>query len=57
LINHNSARRVVYRGTTTWFTQDARYKEWKATGSLLWVHGKCASFLSPVSLLPLMIFQ
>lgn len=42
-INHNSARRAVYKGTTTWFTQGSSFKEWKATGSLLWINGKCAS--------------
>ena len=40
-INHKTARRILHSGTTRWFTETNRYKEWKATGSLLWVHGKC----------------
>ena len=40
-INHKTARRILFSGTTKWFTENVRYKEWKATGSLLWVHGKC----------------
>jgi hypothetical protein len=48
-INHNSARRAVHSGTTKWFIEDSRYKEWKATGPLLWVYGKCMSSLSSSS--------
>ena len=27
-------------GTASWFTQGITFQEWKATGSLLWIHGK-----------------
>jgi hypothetical protein len=26
--------------TASWFTQSTTFQEWKATGSLLWIHGK-----------------
>jgi len=35
----NVARKAHHRGTTTWFTQGHAFKQWKSTGSLLWVHG------------------
>ena len=38
--NHIIARRCHRPGTATWFTQDLLFEEWKAMGSLLWVHGK-----------------
>jgi hypothetical protein len=44
-INQKSSRRVIYKGTTTWFTQGTFFKEWKSTGSLLWVNGKCTYIL------------
>jgi hypothetical protein len=50
-INHKTARRILHSGTTKWFTENIRYKEWKATGSLLWVHGKCTSSLPSLPLL------
>jgi hypothetical protein len=52
-INHSSARRAIHSGTTKWFIEDVRYKEWKATGPLIWVHGKCISSL-PSTPLPLL---
>jgi hypothetical protein len=54
-INHKTARRILHSGTTKWFTENIRYKEWKTTGSLLWVHGKCMSSLSSLPLLLLTI--
>jgi hypothetical protein len=39
-INHNTAFGVHHKVTATWFTGGAVYTEWKAQGSLLWVHGK-----------------
>jgi hypothetical protein len=38
--NHNIALRQHHRGTATWFTQGNSFRDWKATGSLLLVHGK-----------------
>jgi len=40
--NHNIARRDHLKGTASWFIESSEFKEWKATGSLLWVHGKRA---------------
>ena len=37
--NHNIARKAHHRGTSTWFTQSAVFKQWKGTGRLLWIHG------------------
>ena len=39
-INHNIARRDHLEGTASWFIQSDINKEWTATGSLIWVHGK-----------------
>ena len=47
--NHNIARKVQYKGTSVWLFQGRVITEWKSTGSLLWVHGKRAFFLSPFS--------
>ena len=38
-INHNVARKAYHRSTATWFMQGNIFKEWKSTGSLLWIHG------------------
>jgi hypothetical protein len=45
-INHNVARKVHHDGTSQWFFQGSIFKEWKFTGSFLWIHGKRA-FLLP----------
>jgi len=39
-INHNIACRDHLEGTASWFIQSDSYKEWTATGPLLWIHGK-----------------
>ncbi|KAI9436655.1 hypothetical protein H4582DRAFT_2129896 [Lactarius indigo] len=41
--NHNIACDRQHEGTAVWFFEDDIFKEWKATGSLLWVHGKPGS--------------
>ncbi len=41
--NHNIARGAQHDGTAEWFTQGSTFEAWKATGSLLWIHGKRAS--------------
>src|SRR6266566_1665149 len=38
--NHNVACSAHHEGTATWFFQGNIFKEWKSSGSLLWVHGK-----------------
>ncbi len=38
--NHNIACSAHHEGTATWFFQGNIFKEWKSSGSLLWVHGK-----------------
>ena len=43
--NHNIARKVHHKGTTSWFFQGSIFKQWKSS-PLLWVHGKRMS-LSP----------
>ncbi|KAH9165077.1 hypothetical protein EDB89DRAFT_2246912, partial [Lactarius sanguifluus] len=41
--NHNIACDRQHEGTAVWFFEDGIFKEWKATGSLLWIHGKPGS--------------
>ncbi|KAI0293479.1 hypothetical protein B0F90DRAFT_1399013 [Multifurca ochricompacta] len=41
--NHNVARGSHHDGTASWFTRGNTYKQWKMTGSLLWIHGKPGS--------------
>jgi len=41
--NHNIARGTHHRGTSAWFFEGSIFREWKTTGSLLWVHGKPGS--------------
>ena len=48
--NHNIACGTHHKKTATWFFQGGIYQEWKATGSLLWIHGKRLSV--PLSNLP-----
>ena len=45
--NHNIACSTHYKKAATWFFQGTFFREWKSTGSLLWVHGKRAP--SPTS--------
>jgi hypothetical protein len=44
--NHNIAREAHHDGTASWFIQGDTFKEWKTTGSLLWIHGN-RRFISP----------
>jgi ankyrin repeat protein len=41
--NHNVACQARHEGTASWFMQDDVFRQWKSTGSLLWVHGKPGS--------------
>jgi len=38
--NYNIARKAYHDGTATWFIQGTTFREWEATGLLLWIHGK-----------------
>ena len=38
--NHNIACGTHHKKTATWFFQGNIFREWKSTGSLLWIHGK-----------------
>ncbi len=42
--NHNIACDTHHKKTATWFFEGSIYQEWKSKSSLLWVHGKRASF-------------
>jgi hypothetical protein len=45
--NHNIARKSHRNGTTLWFTKSDTFRKWKATGSLLWIHGN-REYCSPL---------
>ena len=45
--NHNIACGTHHKKTATWFFQGTFFREWKSSGSLLWIHGKRAP--SPIS--------
>jgi hypothetical protein len=47
--NHNLVRKARHSGTATWFFESNALTEWKARGSLLWIHGKRMFFESPMS--------
>ena len=38
--NHNIACGTHHKKTATWFFEGRIFREWKSTGSFLWVHGK-----------------
>ncbi|KAH9073559.1 hypothetical protein EDB83DRAFT_2191480, partial [Lactarius deliciosus] len=38
--NHNIACDTSHKQTAEWFFEGSKLKEWKSTGSLLWIHGK-----------------
>jgi hypothetical protein len=46
--NHNIARKAYHSGTATWFIEGNTFRQWKSTGSLLWIHGKRALHLLTV---------
>jgi hypothetical protein len=43
-INHNTTCDAHHDGTAAWFLEGDIYKEWKATGSLMWTHGNRTVF-------------
>ena len=50
--NHNIARKVHHKGTTSWFFQGSIFKQWKSS-PLLWVHGKRTSLSTTTPHTPL----
>ena len=38
--NHNIACDTHHKKAATWFFEGSIFREWKSTGSLLWIHGK-----------------
>ncbi|KAH9061884.1 hypothetical protein EDB87DRAFT_1609965 [Lactarius vividus] len=48
-INYSTACDTHYGNTATWCTQGNTFADWKASGSLLWVHGKPGSGKSILS--------
>ncbi|KAH9169628.1 hypothetical protein EDB89DRAFT_1908398 [Lactarius sanguifluus] len=42
-MNHVIASYCQHEGTAEWFCKGNIFEEWKATGSLLWIHGKPGS--------------
>ena len=49
--NHNVACLTHHKRTATWFFQGSIFKEWVSMGSLLWIHGKRASFHFPPNII------
>jgi hypothetical protein len=39
-VNYHTARDMHHKGTTTWFIESSTFRDWKESGSLLWIHGK-----------------
>jgi hypothetical protein len=39
-INHNIACGAHHKKNAEWFFEGSIFREWKSTGSLLWLHGK-----------------
>ncbi|KAH9960741.1 hypothetical protein BJV74DRAFT_360668 [Russula compacta] len=48
-VNYNTASDAHHEGTALWFTQSNAFKNWKASGSFLWIHGKPGSGKSVLS--------
>ncbi|KAH8999587.1 hypothetical protein EDB86DRAFT_2756367, partial [Lactarius hatsudake] len=48
-VNYNTASDAHHEGTAAWCTKGSTFAEWKASGSLLWVHGKPGSGKSILS--------
>ena len=38
-LNYNIACKVHQEGTSAWFFESSKFKEWELIGSLLWIHG------------------
>jgi hypothetical protein len=46
--NHNIACSTRQKQTANWFFQGSIFAGWKSTESLLWIHGKRASYITGV---------
>jgi hypothetical protein len=46
--NHNIACSTHQKRTASWFFQGSIFAGWKSTNSLLWIHGKRASYITGV---------
>jgi branched-subunit amino acid aminotransferase/4-amino-4-deoxychorismate lyase len=44
--NHNIACDTHHKKTANWFFQGSIFREWKAKGSFLWIHGKRTLYLT-----------
>ena len=44
--NHNIACGTHHKKAATWFFQGTFFRDWKSTGSLLWIHGKRTASLT-----------
>ena len=51
--NQSFISKARHRGTAAWFFESSTLTKWKANGSLLWIHGKRASFELPMPTLHL----
>ena len=47
-INYNFVSKARHNGTAVWFFESNMLREWKATGSFLWIHGK-RTFSEPLA--------
>ena len=51
-VNYNTASNAHHEGSALWFTESNAFKNWKAFGSFLWIHGKRTPFYpTPLHLL------
>ncbi|KAH8983359.1 hypothetical protein EDB92DRAFT_1578930 [Lactarius akahatsu] len=48
-VNYNTASGAHHEGTATWCAEGNSFADWKASGSLLWIHGKPGSGKSILS--------
>ncbi len=46
-VNYNAACKAHYTDTAVWCTQGETFADWKASGSLLWIHGKRMCTFNP----------
>jgi len=42
-VNYNIASDAHHEGTALWFIEGNAFKEWKASGSFMWLYGKRTS--------------
>jgi hypothetical protein len=51
-VNYNAASGAHHEGTAAWCTEGNTLADWKASGSLLWIHGKR---IYPITILVLFV--